>query len=87
MVKTLDLENLRNVHVFSTPEYKKVVFGMLSASVYLDVWMHGSLARKRLDEFYSYSIFKSLYIIGRSPVNVIILAHYKGPKHKMSVFL
>jgi hypothetical protein len=45
--------------------------------------MYASLAHERPDGLQSYSLFKSLYIIARNLVNVIILVLYKDPSHKM----
>jgi hypothetical protein len=51
---------------------KNVGFRMLA------VWMCPWLVPERLDDLYSYSVFKNLFIIGHSQANVISLASKKG---------
>jgi hypothetical protein len=54
-------------------------------------WMWASLPPEWLDEFYSYSVFMRLSIMGRCPVNTNILAPKQCPftavpKHKIYIF-
>jgi hypothetical protein len=90
----IDVETSTDLHVFSpSPKYEKVVFGMPSPCkhVCMYVCMRTSLAPQRLDEFYSYLVFKSLYLIGRFSLNTNILtpkvwALIEASKHKFSIF-
>lgn len=66
-----------------------MVFGMLFVFMY--VCMCALLAPEWLDEFYSYSVFKSLSIIDQCPVNMDILtpkieALQMNPKNQIAVF-
>jgi hypothetical protein len=52
-----DVRILKVLHFFSPPEYKEVVFEMLS------LCMCALLVLEQLDGFYLYSVFKSSSII------------------------
>jgi hypothetical protein len=58
-------EILADVHIFDTPEYKRLTFGILSACLY--VCLCTSLAPLWLDKFYSCSVFNSLYSVDWVP--------------------
>jgi hypothetical protein len=49
--------------------------------VCMQVRISASLAAEKFHGFHSYSIFESLTIIGRCPVNINILAPKAGPLH------
>jgi hypothetical protein len=62
----VSVEIWTGLHVLSTPEYSKVVLGMPSTCL--------SMVPERIDGFYSYSAFESLYHIGRRAMNMNIVA-------------
>jgi hypothetical protein len=76
----VDLEMLTNLQILSTPEYDVVHFAIVSClSVCLYVYaytagMYALLSPKRFDGFYLYSVYKSLSIVARCPLNMNILA-------------
>jgi hypothetical protein len=53
-----------DLHVFSIPEYERVVYGMpfVCVSLYVCMYASSSLAPEHLDGFYSYSVFNNLSI-------------------------
>jgi hypothetical protein len=72
IAKETDHEISKDLHVFSHPDYEQVVLGMPSVYVCRDRLMCTSLTPKRLGEFYPYSVFKGLSIVGRFRVNLNI---------------
>jgi hypothetical protein len=56
------LEILLDLHILIPCEYKKVVFGMSSLSVYVCI----SLGPEQVNGLYSYSVFKNLSVLPRS---------------------
>jgi hypothetical protein len=70
---------LTDLYFLSPLEYAKVSFffcmpSLCVCNVSPYVWVCASLASERLEGFYSYSLFKSLSIVGRYPMNINILA-------------
>jgi hypothetical protein len=83
------LEILKDLHVLGFSEYKNVVSGM--PSVCLSVWMYASAAPEGLGGFRSYSVFKSLCVMGRCPANINILSQKlwtlrMGHKNELEIF-
>jgi hypothetical protein len=74
--KNIRIEILIGLQVWAPLNTKSNFFLILSVFVFL--WT--SLAFERLDGFFLYSIFKSSFIIGLSPVKMIILA-LEASKH------
>jgi hypothetical protein len=68
----IDLENLTDLHVMITVDYKNVFFGIPFVFEY--VCMCALLAPERLDEFHLYAVFKSLSTLSWCPVNMNILS-------------
>jgi hypothetical protein len=64
------------LHVFSSAAYEKVVFGMPSVCVCMYVYTY--IPPEELDGFYSYSVFKIVFVIGLCPVNMNILVPKLG---------
>jgi hypothetical protein len=76
--KKCDLEILMDLHIFRLIGYENVV---LACHLYvcMDVC---PLVPEQLDGFYSYSVVKSLSIIGQCPVNMNIPAPKIGTLEK-----
>lgn len=66
------LEILNNLYVLSIPEYIILFLECYhsTALMFLCVWRCILLSSKRLEEFYSYSIFKNFSVTDPCPVNV-----------------
>jgi hypothetical protein len=75
MKKKTELEILTHLQVLGPPEYEKVVIGMPSVFMYVcvNVCMVVLLASA-----YSYLVFMSLYVIGRYPEKMNVLAQKIG---------
>lgn len=90
LIKNNDVEISIDLHVFNHLNPKRSFHNAVLISVCLCVCM-SSLASERFDGFYSYSVFKSLFNLGRWPVNMNNLAPklealYRAPKDKIAIF-
>lgn len=73
--KKIGLKILIYLHVFSPLDYEEVVFGMPTVCIYMCI----SLVPGWLDRVCSYSVFKTLSILGQCSVNLNIPTPKMGP--------
>jgi hypothetical protein len=80
IVKGLDVEIFTDLHVLSPPEYERL---FLECQLYVRTC--ASAAPERLDGLHSYSMFFSLSITGRCPLNMNSLANKLRPSHRPQI--
>jgi hypothetical protein len=71
--KVLSLETVMNLHIFSLIGPTEKWFLEYHLIVWMDGWMCTVIVPELLDILYSYSIFKSLSILGPCRANMSIL--------------
>jgi hypothetical protein len=71
-VRNIDLDIVTDLQIFSTSIKKKWLWGGVCLSVCSSAHARASLVSERWDGFYSYSVFKSLFILGWCQVNLDI---------------